>query len=435
MISTVSVRDVRLRRSIIILALHKTMGCRPVRSTAFVLATVLSCLVGAYGQACPDPAPQTSGTYRFRQLGETIIIPISIADCHPVALDLHWSNGRNNGGLFAVTFLDSSHQPIFTKTFSGFMIGTSHFPLTTLAPQLALGSRSLVSLPASVTIQTLRPFSAPASISYVVTRVSPHPHVKYEELDQSTGLNLRTSPGTILINGESGTVPGSKVSFRYSLEEVTLDEPREFDLNGDRAVLKSAFRLTLLGGQPLSREGLIWLDDAALPAYTPHNSQGIATLIYDRSVLREGAEISVSNLDGSGMTTLAERLRLPGSKGSPVEYSTEEGNAIAGIHSAARLVGATRQSLVQIELQTNRMFPPRDVPLQLQIGRQFFLYELSGNPNGRKLTVTLTPEAYAQLKEGAEIVAYYGKPDRSGFSGKDIWLFGRLRKAMSNEHD
>ena len=434
MISTESIRHLRLGSLSIIVASHKPPYHR-VRSVALVLATVLSCVAGAHGQACPDPAPRTAGTYRFRQLGETISIPISVADCHPVALDLHWANGRNNGGLFVITFLDSGQQPIFTKQISGFMVGTSHFDLTSLAPQLALGSRSLISLPSTVTIQTVRPFSSPASISYVVTRMSPHPHLNYEELDASTASNLRATPGKALVEGESRSVPESGESFKYLVEEVTLDEPRELDLNGAREVVKSVFRLTLMGGQVLSKDRLIWLDDAPLPAFSLRDSRGIATLIYDRSVLRDGAQISVSNLDGSRMFSLAEHLSLPESKRATVVHSSEDGNEITGIHSAVRLVGATRQSLVQIELRTNRMFPPRDVPLQLLIGKQNFLNELSGNANGRSLTLTLTPENYAALKEGAEVIAYYGAPDRTGFSGKDVWLFGRLKKVMSDRHE
>ena len=432
MISTGTLRHVGLGCLSIIRASLKTNHYR-VKSIALVLATVMTCLAGAYGQACPDPAPRTSGTYRFRQLGESVSIPISVADCHPVALDLHWANGRNNGGLFVITFLDSGQQPIFTKQISGFMVGTSHFDLTSLAPQLALGSRSLISLPASVTIQTLRPFSAPASISYVVTRMAPHPHANYEELDASTAFSLRTTPGKALVDGDSRSVPESGESFKYLLEEVPLDEPRELDLNGGREVVKSVFRLTLLGAQALPMDRLIWLDDAPLPAFSLRDSRGMATLISDRSVLRDGAQISVSNIDGSRMFSLAEHLRLPQSQRVPV--TSEEGNEITAIHSAVRLVGATRQPLVQIELRTNRMFPPRDVPLQLMIGKQSFLNELSGNANGRRLTLTLTPDNYAALKEGAEVMAYYGTPDRSGFSGRDVWLFGRLKKVMSDQHE
>ena len=434
MISIESLRHLGLGSFSIILASHKPPHYR-VRSVAVVLATVMSCVAGAYAQACPDPAPQTSGSYRFRRLGESISIPISVADCHPVALDLHWANGRNNGGLFVITFLDSGQQPIFTKQISGFMVGTSHFDLTSLAPQLALGSRSLLSLPSSVTIQTVRPFASPASISYVVTRMSPHPNIKYLELDESTASNLRTTTGKVLVEGESKSAPDSGESIKYLLEEVTLGEPRELELNGGKEVVKSVFRLTLMGVQSFSTNRLIWLDDAPLPAFSLRDSRGIATLIYDRSVLRDGAQISVSNLDGSRMVSLAERLSLPESKRGTVAHSSEEGNEITSIHSAVRLVGATRQPLVQIELRTNRMFPPRDVPLQLMIGKQNFLNELSGNANGRSLTLTLTPQSYAALKEGAEVIAYYGTPDLTGFSGRDVWRFGRLKKVMSDQRE
>ncbi|HET9787855.1 MAG TPA: hypothetical protein VFP47_12000, partial [Pyrinomonadaceae bacterium] len=42
----------------------------------------------AYAQPCPDPAPQTSGSYGFRRVGETIDIPIIVADCEAVGFVL-----------------------------------------------------------------------------------------------------------------------------------------------------------------------------------------------------------------------------------------------------------------------------------------------------------------------------------------------------------
>src|SRR5882672_621828 len=76
----------------------------------------------AGGRACPDLPGQTSSTHRFRQLGETIEIsirgeraPADVADCEPVALELRWTNGRNNGGNFNVTFLDGNNRPIYAK--------------------------------------------------------------------------------------------------------------------------------------------------------------------------------------------------------------------------------------------------------------------------------------------------------------------------------
>jgi hypothetical protein len=164
--STASLRHMNLRGSLNIIASHKPTftACCSLRSMAFVIATVLSFLVAAYGQVCPDPPPQTSGTYRFRRSGDSISIPISLADCQPVALDLRWSNGPNNGSLFDVTFWDSSHQPTFTRQISGFMSGTLHFPLESLEPQPWLGSRSRISFPTKVTNQAANPFSSPVSI-------------------------------------------------------------------------------------------------------------------------------------------------------------------------------------------------------------------------------------------------------------------------------
>ena len=48
---------------------------------------------------CADLSGRSSATHQFRQMGETIEIPLrgdsvpaSLSDCEPVALDLHWSD-------------------------------------------------------------------------------------------------------------------------------------------------------------------------------------------------------------------------------------------------------------------------------------------------------------------------------------------------------
>jgi len=55
---------------------------------------------------------------------------------------------------------------------------------------------------------------------------------------------------------------------------------------------------------------------------------------------------------------------------------------------------------------------------------------LSGDYTGRSLTLTLTPEMFAQLRDGADIVAFFNRPDRSGFADSDIWYFGKLNKSL-----
>jgi hypothetical protein len=428
----------------------------------------------AHSQVCPDPPPQTSGSHGFRRVGETIDIPINIADCQPIAFVLRWSNGRSNGTSLVVTFLDSMNQPIHSRSLSGYLTGSFEFPFASLDPQPWFARGSMVSVPTTIVIQAQAPFYPPANISYTVTRIGarvrsrpqaeiqPEANLKSQPvssraavLDDQVAMKLRTTEGRLLSQGQSSWGSGSAEPVMYKLKELSLPEPREMEINGRRERVEFAYRLTLAAGQlrssqrdgtarmpALSKFGLIWVDDAALPVFSL-NSQEVSTLIYDPSVLKNGAEISVSSADGSDMHSLVERLNLPASVRSPMSNvrsndgssvqsarGSEEGNEVVGISSAVRVVGATRMPLVQIELKTNRPFPPRDSALQLQIGKRFFFNELTGDYTGRTLTLTLTQEMFSELKQGAEIMAFFDKPDRSGFAGRDVWYFGKLDKRM-----
>lgn len=460
-----------------------------------LLCLGLLCLSSAYGQeiqgqeiqspekahapVCPDPPPQTSGSHGFRRVGETIDIRISVADCEPIAFVLRWSNGRSNGSSLVVTFLDSMNQPIHSRALSGFLTGTFEFPFASLDSQPWFARGSMVAVPSTIVIQALPPFAPPANISYTLTRkaarVRPRARAEVQPvalskpqpvfsrapvLDDQVAMKLRTAEGRLLSQGQGSLASGTAELIRYKLEEVALPEPRDMEIHGRRENVEVAYRLTLAGRElrssqrvgtvrplSLSKVGLIWLDDAALPAFST-GSEEISTLIYDRSVLRDGAEIAVSGAYGGDIYLLAERLKYQSNVQSPkssvktnyesnAQASTsnvqsskdgEEGSEVVGIRSAVRVIGATRMPLVQIELRTNRPFPPRDSALQLQIGKRFFLNELTGDHTGRTLTLTLTQQMFAELKQGAEIIAFFDKPDRSGFAGRDVWHFGRLDK-------
>ena len=150
-------------------------GFRFTLSILLWFAIFFTCAASALPQTCPDPPPQTSGSHSFRQQGESFDIPISVADCQAVMLELRWANGRNNGSNFHVTFLDSDNQAIYTKEVSGFLNGSFQFPFATLEPRASLGSLPMISVPVKVTIEAVRPFAFPAVISYRITRVSLHP--------------------------------------------------------------------------------------------------------------------------------------------------------------------------------------------------------------------------------------------------------------------
>jgi hypothetical protein len=272
------------------------VGCRmqPVGQAAAFLVLCLLCMGNVYAQDQSDPQdcpeqPQTSGSHNFRRLGETIEIPIQLADCQAVDLTLHWSNGRNNGSNFNVTFRDNNNRPVYSKHFSGFLTGTLNLPLANFYSQQYWGSSTLISVPASVTIQAVSPFASPARLSYTVTRIS-----------------------------------------RSSKNEKKVERK-------------------------------------------------------------------------------AER------------------NEVVNIRTVVRLIGASRLPLIQMELKTDRPFPVREQALKLQIGKQVFVDELSGEHTGRTLILSLTPAMFAELQNGDEIVALFDKP------AQDVWNFGKLDKSRLDE--
>lgn len=164
---------------------RKNHGFRFTVSSLRSFALLLMCVSSAWAQTCPDPPPQTSGSHSFRQQGESFDIPISVADCQALMLELRWANGRNNGSNFHVTFLDSDNQAIYTKEISGFLNGSFQFPFATLEPQASLSSLSMISVPVKVTIEAVRPFAFPAVISYRVVRVALHPVEKHAQQSEA----------------------------------------------------------------------------------------------------------------------------------------------------------------------------------------------------------------------------------------------------------
>jgi hypothetical protein len=156
----------------------------------------------------------------------------------------------------------------------------------------------------------------------------------------------RGAPGKLISSGGNSTPAGPLKLLTYKLEEVTLPQPVEVDIRGEKKRFHSVLRLTIT---------------------------------------------SASDLDAH-----------------------------------LRIAGSVRRPMIQIEMRTNRPFIARNALLQVQIGKQIFM----AGGSGRAAGVFLTPEQFAQLKDGAEVIAFYNSPDRSGALAKEIWYFGRLNKSM-----
>ena len=371
-------------------------------------------------QECPDPAPQTSGTHSFRRIGETLEIPISLGDCQATSLTIRWSNGRNNGGLIKLTFFDSDDRALYSKQFSTFQTGMREFPLMPLEQQ-HYGMLSVSSVPVLVTAQAVYPFGAPAVLHYTVERANLRPAGRPRGINSKLVTTLQSAPGNALFSAPS-----------YSLTQLPLPEPRELEVPGRRKTVRNAFRLMLSPATVAAAQNgidLIWIDDIAVPSF--RNGAEVGALIFDEAVLRNGAEISVSDLAANRFQSLSERLNYQARSANRSELAmTEEGNVVVGIKNVARVIGGRRQPLVQMQLRTERPFPAREKALQLQVGKSLFLDELSGDHTGRNLTLTVTPEMFAELKDGASILAFYGKPDGSSSSGMNVWYFGTLNKSV-----
>ena len=381
---------------------------------------------GVKAQDCPDPAPQTTGSHSFRRIGETFEIPVALGDCQALSLTVRWSNGRNNGGLFNLTFFDSDNKPLYTKQISAFLTGMFEFPLSSYDYQ-PYGLVSVSSVPALVTVQAAPPFGLPATLHYTIYRENRRPRSssgKPRGIDADLASTLQTAPGKLL-----------KDSTSYTLTEVPLPSAREVELHGIKTIVRKVYRVMLKPGQATEAQGridLIWINDAALPTFRNLASGGtdVGAVIYDDAVMKNRAEITISNLEATKGTILPDLFDYQLNTNTQTGELGDAGNIVAGISSAVRNIGGRRQQLVQLNLKTARPFPAKETPLRLQIGKRFFSDELSGDYTGRLLTLTLTPEMFAQLREGADIVAFFNRPDRSGFADSDIWYFGKLNKSL-----
>jgi hypothetical protein len=286
--------------------------------------------------------------------------------------------------------------------------------------QQQYGMMSVSSVPILVRAQAVYPFGAPAVLHYTIARAS-RPRGRLRGIDSKLATSLQSAPGNALVSASS-----------YSLTQLPLPEPRELEVPGRRKTVRNAFRLMLSPATVAAAQNgidLIWIDDIAVPSF--RNGAEVGALIFDEAVLRNGAEVSVSDLAANRFQSLSERLNYQARSANRSELAmTEEGNVVIGIKNVGRVIGGRRQPLVQMQLRTERPFPAREKALQLQVGKSLFLDELSGDHTGRNLTLTVTPEMFAGLKDGASILAFYGKPDGSSSSGMDVWYFGTLNKSV-----
>jgi hypothetical protein len=231
-----------------------------------------------------------------------------------------------------------------------------------------------------------------------------------------TDRSVRTAPGRLISEGHNTTPVGPTKLLTYKLEELDLPQPREMVFRGRKHLVTTVLRLTIRGErhQPSS---MIWIDDVLFPSPWEPDATSTATLIYDVSRLRDGAQISVA---ASGeIYDLPEPLKLP-----PDFKTTEEevsaGSRIVALQSILKVNGNDRRWFVSIVVTTPPL-PVMNSSYSLQIGRKFFPWLIGGDGQWR---VEMTAKEFSELKDGARVSVNVGP--------MVVAYLGRLNKLMLN---
>ena len=123
-------------------------------------------------------------------------------------------------------------------------------------------------------------------------------------------------PGRVLAEGRSTKAVGPHKVATYRVEEVALPQPAQVEIRGQQVEVDKAYRITITGG-PFAVRALpptIWINDAIV-GYGQENEDlsAITVVTFDRSLLRDGATVSLSyGKNKEDRTSLPEKLKLSG---------------------------------------------------------------------------------------------------------------------------
>jgi len=119
----------------------------------------------------------------------------------------------------------------------------------------------------------------------------------------------------------------------------------------------------------------------------------------------------------------------------PVVKNEGDGNKI-NIHSVLRIAGATRRTVIEIEVYSDVPFSGGNDTHVLHIGSKRFTWPRGGDATGNTLIFELTPEQFSKVKSGDEVKVTYGLDDESSDRTavpQRIWKFGKFDKSKIDE--
>ena len=134
--------------------------------------------------------------------------------------------------------------------------------------------------------------------------------------------DLLKMPGRVIAESDSATAAGKFKVRNYRVEELTLPEPAEVTVGGERREVSRAFRVTVTGGPfPVrAMPAVIWIDDEPVGyGVESEDLDAITAVTFDASLIREGATLYLSYGDKENKqdrTALPKKLALAAKGGS-----------------------------------------------------------------------------------------------------------------------
>lgn len=170
-------------------------------------------------------------------------------------------------------------------------------------------------IPSESPVTTPTSQATPASTPSVYTPPPiPNPNEQEERVEARIYQSLYTRPGVVIAEGTNITPTGRLNLLTYRLEEIELPGPTQFTplTTGRFITVDKVWRLTITGGPfPIgAMPPLVYLDNK-LAGKGTEVMPGIVTVLFDDSLLREGASIAVTYIpDYLTDFTLPEALHL-----------------------------------------------------------------------------------------------------------------------------
>ena len=225
---------------------------------------------------------------------------------------------------------------------------------------------------------------------------------------------LLTKQGHLLSEGSNTTPVGELKATTYRLETVTLTKPRV--IGRDRQPLEYIFRLTILTSDPLPMKSFsIWMDGIDYFGSEQVGEKAVAMLISGRT-LRNGLSLALAV---RGKKDPADRSVLPETLYVPPPYATSQAeiearNPIITLRRVAR----SRVGIIELKIENSALS-------FCHMNSYDYFIEIGGVYVPETCGVAwLTPEEFAQLTDGAEIVLKRGYTQRA----QTIGIIGRLDK-------